>query len=228
MVLGGIGKGGRVGAQEATPSASMPAVVNVVGHGSVLVEPDMASTTVGVTITRPTLAEVQSEATEQMDAIIGAIKEAGVADKDIQTAYYSVNVVSNYDNTGSPTEIIGYQVSNQATVVVRDVDAVGDVLEAAVGAGANTIYGVTFGVADPSDAKTEARTAAVADAKAIAEELAAASGMTLGCVLSIIEGVVQANPYAANGQMAGGKGGAGIAAGSMEVTVDVQVTYELI
>jgi hypothetical protein len=152
MVIGGMGRSGRVAAQEATPVATGAAVVNVVGHGSATVEPDLATTSIGVTISNPSLSEAQSAATTTMNAIIDAIKEAGVDEKDIQTSYYSVNVVSNYDNMGNPTEVSGYQVSNVAQVIIRDIDAVGDILEAGVAAGANTIYGVTFGLADPKPA----------------------------------------------------------------------------
>jgi uncharacterized protein len=228
MVIGGMGRGGRAAAQEATPVATGSAVVNVVGHGSVTVEPDIATSTVGVTVTKPTLPEAQSEATTTMNAIIDAVKDAGVDEKDIQTSSYNVNVVSNYDNNGNPTEIVAYQVSNLAVVVVRDIDAAGEVIEAAVGAGANTIYGVTFGVDDTKAAMSEARVAAVADAKATAEELAAASGLTLGRVVSVSEGTVQSSPYAYEGQAGGKGGGPGFMTGTLQVTVDVQVTYELV
>jgi uncharacterized protein YggE len=228
MVIGGMGRGGRVAAQEATPAVTVAAVVNVVGHGSATVEPDLATTSIGVTISNPSLSEAQGSATTTMNAIIDALKEAGVDEKDIQTSSYSVNVVSNYDNMGNPTEVSGYQVSNVAQVIIRDIDTVGDILEAGVAAGANTIYGVTFAIADPKSVMSDARAAAVADAKATAEELAAASGLTLGRVLSVSEGVDPSIPYAANSQFAGGKGGGGIAAGTMEITVDVVVTYELV
>jgi len=227
--IGGIGRGGRVAAQDATPVPSgSPAVVTVLGHGAATVTPDIATVTIGVQVTKPTLPEAQSEATAQMTAVLEAIKAAGIDEKDIQTAYYSVNVLQNYDNTGNPTEVIGYQVSNQVNVVVRDLDKVGQLLEDVVAAGANSIYGITFGVSDPSDAQSQARADAVADAKKRAEELAKAAGLSLGRVLSISEGISQPIPYYDSGQFAGGKAGAPVQFGTTEVTVDVQVTYELV
>jgi uncharacterized protein YggE len=227
--IGGIGREGRVAAQDATPVPSgSPAVVTVLGHGSVTLTPDIATVTIGVQVTKPTLPEAQSEATAQMTAVLEAIKAAGIDEKDIQTAYYSVNVLQNYDNTGTPTDVIGYQVSNQVNVIVRDIDKVGQLLEDVVAAGANSIYGITFGVSDPSDAQSQARAAAVADAKKRAEELAQAAGLSLGRVLSISEGVSQPIPYYDSGQFAGGKAGAPVQFGTTEVTVDVQVTYELV
>jgi uncharacterized protein YggE len=226
--MAGTGPGGRVAAQDATPTTgTTPAVVTVLGHGSVTVTPDIAMVTVGVTVAKPTLPEAQSEATTQMTAILEAIKAAGVSEDDIQTAFYSVNVLSNFDNMGNPTEVIGYQVSNQVNVTVRDLDKVGSLLEDVVAAGANTIYGITFGVDDPSAAASEARAAAVADARERAEELAQAAGLSLGRVLSISEGVSQPIPYG-DGFNAGKAGGAPVQFGTLEVTVDVQVTYELI
>jgi len=195
----------------------------------VMLEPDIAMVTIGIQISKPTLPEAQSEATTQMTAIIDAIKAAGISENDIQTSNYSVNVLSNYDNTGTPTEVIGYQVANQVNVTVRDLDKVSTLLEDVVAAGANTIYGITFGIEDPSDAQSQARAAAVADAKKRAEELAQAAGHTLGRVLSITEGIAQGIPYYDGAQFATGKGGgAPVQFGSTEVSVDVQVTYELV
>jgi uncharacterized protein len=227
-VIGGTGRIGRVGAQEATPvpAAGGQAVVTVLGHGSVTVKPDIATINVGVTVTAPALADAQRQATRLMTKVVAAIKKDGVKDEDIQTSYYSVNVVSSYDNNGNPTGVTGYQVSNQVAVTVRDLDKVNSILEDAVAAGANSIYGITFGVADPSAAASQARAAAVADARTRAEELATAAGLTLGRVLSISEGVPQPVPYAA-GQAAGKGGAVPIETGGLEVTVDVQVTYEL-
>jgi uncharacterized protein YggE len=228
-VLAGTGRGGRVAAQDATPTAgTSPAVVTVLGEGSVTVKPDIATVMIGVQVTKPTLPEAQSEATKQMTRVIKAITKAGVKEDDIQTAYYSVNVLQNYDNSGTPTEVTGYQVSNQVNVTVRDLDKVGSLLEDVVAAGANSIYGITFGIADSSDAESQARAAAVADAKKRAEELAQAAGLSLGRVLAISEGVAQPVPYAYS-QGAGGKGGGTpVQSGSLQVTVDVQVTYELV
>ncbi|MEA2531979.1 MAG: uncharacterized protein QOG89_3623 [Thermomicrobiales bacterium] len=228
-ILAGTGRGTGAVAQEGTPvPGTSPSVVTVLGHGATKVEPDIAITTIGVLVTKPTLAEAQSEATTQMTAVIEAITKAGVAEDDIQTSSYSVNVMTNYDNTGTPTDVLGYQVSNLVTVTVRDLDKVGSLLEDVVAAGANTIYGITFGIEDPSQAASEARAAAVADAKQRATELAQAAGLSLGRVLAISEGVSQQMPYAGD-LFAGGKGGgAPIQSGSMEVTVEVQVTYELV
>jgi uncharacterized protein YggE len=220
---------GRASAQDATAVATnSPATVTVLGQGSVTVKPDIASLSVGVSATESELGQAQREVTRLMTAVIAAIKAAGVDDEDIQTSSYNVYAITRYDDTGNPSGVLGYQVSNQVQVMVRDLDAVNSVLEDAVAAGANTIYGVTFGIADSSAAESQARAFAVADAKRRAEELATAAEMTLGRIVSMSEGVIFPSAYLSS-QGAGGQGGGGpIESGSLKITVDVQVTYELV
>jgi uncharacterized protein YggE len=204
------------------------ATVTVLGHGSVTMRPDIASLSVGVSITKPDLAQAQSEAASVMTRILVAIRAAGALDDDIQTSYYNVYAIAKYDETGNQTGISGYQVSNQVQVTVRDLDAVNSLLEDVVAAGANMIYGVTFGISDSTAAKSEARAEAVADAKTRAEELATAAGLTLGPIVSMSEGVIQGAPYYGGQGAAGGGAGGPIESGSLEVTVDVYVTYALV
>ena len=228
------GPAGVVLAQEsATPTATAAGIptVSVSGHGEVSVPPDTASVTIGVDIIKPTLGEAQEEATKQATAVIDALKAAGVADKDIQTEYFSVNILRDYSENADPTQITGFEIVNQLNVTVRDTDKLGDLLDAAVNAGANSIYGVNFFVEDQTAAATEARKEAVDDARKKAEELASAAGMTLGPVVSIAEGAV---PVISPVYGMGRGGGADMAQaavpvqpGSTTVTVDVQVTYEL-
>ncbi len=226
--------GGTAAAQDAaTPvsGALGPATVAVSGHGSVQVTPDTAQITIGVDVTLPTLDEAQTESTAQATAIIDAVKASGVADEDVQTSNYSVYVVRNYDEMGNLGEITGYQIANQVNVTIRDVNAVGEILNAAIEAGANNIYGINFYVDDTTSAASDARVLAVEDARRKAEELAAASGLTLGRLVAISEGT-SLPPLPPMYQRAGGAGmamdaGAPIELGSTEVAVDVQLIFEL-
>jgi uncharacterized protein YggE len=221
-----------VAAQDATPAtANRPAVVAVLGHGTVTVTPDTASVTIGVDVTLPTLSEAQSEATAQMKAVIEAVKAAGVAENDIRTEHFNVSIQQHYDNTTRQYEFIGYQVANRVGVKVRDLSKVGTLLEGVVDAGANSIHGITFGVDDPSDAESRSRASAVADARKRAEELAHAAGVTLGRVLSISEGVEHPMPYSGIQELAFAvkvNSQPPVEFGSTEISVDVQMTYELI
>jgi uncharacterized protein YggE len=218
-------------AQEATPaaSASGAATVTVSGHGSVLVPPDTASVVVGVDVIEKTLGEAQDSASKQMNAIVRALKAAGVENEDIQTANFSVNIIRNYDQSGTPGPITGFEVMNQVNVTVRNIDQLGSLLDAVVSKGANSIYGISFYVADPTDAASQARKQAVQDAREKAQELASAAGVQLGGVISISEGAGAVSPpvpYATS--KAQGAGGAPIQTGTSEIDVDVQMTFELI
>jgi hypothetical protein len=231
LVFTGVG-GGIVAAQEsATPAAGagIP-LVTVGGHGSVNVPPDTASVTIGVDIIEPTLAEAQERATAQATAVIEAVKAAGIADEDIQTEYYSVNILRDYSENADPTQITGFEIINQLRVTVRDTDGLGEILDAAVGAGANSIYGVNFFVDDQTEAQREARVEAVENARVKAEELAAAAGMTLGPIVSISEGaapIISPVYGRGGGGMAMADAAVPIEPGSTTVGVDVVVTYEL-
>ena len=231
-VGGGIAK-----AQEdmATPVASGMALgvptVSVSGHGSVNVPPDTASVSIGVDVIRPTLGEAQELATTQATAVIDSLKEAGIAEEDIQTDFFSVNILRDYSENADPTLITGFEIIHQLRVTVRDTDQLGELLDAAVNAGANSIYGVTFYVEDQTEAASEARAEAVEDARNRAEELAAAAGMTLGPVVAISEGtspiVSPVYDMARGGGMGAGQAAAPVEPGSTTVAVDVTMTFEL-
>lgn len=218
-------------AQEATPAATESmATVSVTGNGIVYVTPDAASMSVGVNVIEVSLSEAQAKATTQMTAVLDALKAEGIDAKDIQTSNYSVNIMQNYDNNGMPSTITGYQVNNQVNVIVRDLAKVGEILDAAVNAGANSIYGVSFMVTDTADASSQARTMAVKDATARAEQLATAAGMKLGRVLSISESYGYGYSPIAYAEGAGdmAKSSVPVQAGSSTVAVDVSITFELV
>lgn len=218
-------------AQDATPAAgSSISTVSVSGVGTVTVTPDTASVQLGVTVTEDTLTAAQASASTQMAAIIDSLKAAGIEDKDIQTSTYYVSVVQNYDSNGNPSEVTSFQVQNQVNVVIRDITKVGDVLDGAVAAGANTIYGVNFFVEDSTAAASQARALAVQDAHQRAQELAEAAGMTLGPVVSISEGYSSGPVYGQGGGAMAAEAAPStpIQAGSSTVEVDVTVVYQLI
>lgn len=224
--------GGAVAAQDATPMAGAAGVptVSVSGHGEVNIPPDTASVTVGVDVIQPTLEEAQDQATAQATAVIEAVKAAGIAPEDVQTEYYSVNILRDYSENADPTTITGYEIINQLRVTVRDTDTLGEILEAAVSAGANSIYGVNFFVDDQTEAQREARVQAVENAREKAEELAGAAGMTLGPVVAISEGappVIGPVYGRGGGEMAMADAAVPIEPGSTTVSVDVTMTFEL-
>lgn len=175
-------------AQEATAGT-----ISIVGHGEVTGTPDTAYITSGVTSQGATAREALDANTVAMNELIATLKDAGIAARDIQTSGFSVNPNYVYsdarDENGYslPPRINGYQVSNTVTVRVRDLPALGTVLDKAVTVGANTINGVSFTLADPSELYDEARKAAFADARAKAELYAEAADAELGALRAISE-----------------------------------------
>jgi hypothetical protein len=226
-----------VGAQDAATPTSIPfataPTVSVTGTGRVTVEPDTASITLGVAVFEANLSEAQAKATTQMTTIIDAVEGAGIADEDIQTSNYSVNVRQDYDENGNPTKVIGYDINNTVTVTVRDLDALGSILDSVVQAGANTIYGISFFTEDMTEATAQARAAAVADARVRADQLADAAGASVGRVIAITEGY-SAPPSPVYYDRSGGADMAmaesapvPVQVGTQQIEVQVSVVYEL-
>jgi hypothetical protein len=210
-----------------SPAQDPLRTITVVGTGKVSLVPDVAQVSVGAEARSDTVSEAKAEVDRQMVAINSALKEMGVDEKEIQTSHYSIH----YER--EPMQAMqegpvgesqgGYRVSNMLRVTVRDVERAGDVLDAAVEAGANQVHGVTFTVSDESSWQGQAREKAMSDAEARAAELAGLAGVELGAVQSVSE-VIGAWPAAMTPEsiMSGG-----FAPGELELSTRVQVTFAI-
>ena len=168
-------------AQDATPVASgADRTITVNGRGTVTVAPDSASIVVGVDVTGDTLVETREESAQRMTAVLDTVEAAGIAEDQVQTVNYSINVINEWDDQGRLQGVSGYQVSNQVQIVTQDLDGLGSLIDALVESGANTIYSINFFSSDATAALSQARVIAVADATMKATELAAAA-VTRGC-----------------------------------------------
>ncbi len=203
--------------------------VTVIGVGRATAAPDIARVTLGVDIINPRLNAALTEANRKTAAIMAALEKAGVKKEDIRTAEFNVFPQQSYGPTG-PGPITGYRVINTMRVTVRDLDNAGAVLDAAVNAGANTIQGLTFTIEDVKPIEADARKSAMADARARAEALADQAGAKVGRVLTILE-VITGSPIPVLAMAApaaeGLGGGASITPGTQDVSIQVQVTYEI-
>ena len=214
----------------AETASTLPRTITVVGEGTVKIKPDIAKANIGVEVVEPTVKEASSGARDTMRAVLKALKEQGVDEKDIQTSGFSVWTERPYGPEGPADELL-YHVSNQMAVTIRDLETVETVLGSAIAAGANNIYGVTFSLADPSQVESGARKEAVADAQAKAQELAALNDVEVGDVVSVSEVVGGGGGYYAGGiresAVASGMGGGGgpIAPGELELTLQLQIVY---
>lgn len=214
----------------ATDAASTHTIV-VAGSGTAYGQPDIATIQIGVQTRNPNAGTSVSENTDKMNTITAALKAMGIADKDIQTTNFSVYGQQDYDpQTGQPTGTTTYFVDNTVSITVRDLTTLGAVLGQATDAGANSVYGISFGVSDPAALEAEARTKAMADAKTRAEQLASAAGVSLGEPMTISEyAYSNPTPYVAVDRAAstgiGGGAPVPVSSGQLQVTLQVNVTY---
>lgn len=163
--------------------------IRVIGRGEATTVPDVATINVGIGLRRRTVGESTAEAAKLASRLVDAVKGAGVAATDVQTADYSVFPEHDHRADQQPA-VVGYRVNYTLHVAVRDVDSLTSVLDAVVTAGgdATTINGLNFSVADDTAARRSARERAWQDAETKAEELAALSGLDLRSAVDIAEG----------------------------------------
>jgi uncharacterized protein YggE len=219
-------------ASELKAEGDLPRTITVVGEGQVSAPPDMAVVYVGVQVSEADPKVATQKAAADMKSLLAALRGEGIAEKDIQTSYYSVYVDRPYGPQG-PADEAQYQVSNNVQVTIRELDKVTDILSVAVEAGANNINSVEFRLSDTSKLQSEARAKAVENAEATAKELAELNGLAVGEVVSVSE-VIQNGPifagqrsYAATG-LGGGSEAGPISPGEVTVNVQLQITYAIL
>jgi uncharacterized protein YggE len=214
---------------EGSSAYNVAETITVVGQGSVNVKPDVAQVSIGVESSAETVSEAVADNQGKMESILAALGAAGIEEKDIQTMHFSIQL----DRYPEPVPVAEsaaevqpvYRVSNMVNVTVRDLDSVGDVLDAVVEAGANNIWGVSFSVDDPKEAQADARAEAIADARSRAGALAELTEVTLGPVMSVSE-VLGAGGFSAQVVVEKAMSASGsISPGEVEVSYQVQVTY---
>ena len=227
-------------------------VVIVLGKGEVSRKPDVARITMGIAVTAPTVAEASRLANQQMTNLMSVIKKEGIAEKDVQTANYSINYermeppmpmpvpppgrpgtggAGGNTGSGAPAQArLGqYRVSNTVRVTLRDLDKAGPLLDAAVAAGANEVWGISFEIDKPEAFEAEAREKASQDSRARAEALAKTQGRTLGEVVSVSENI-GGNPrpmFAAGKSAEMASYATPVAPGEITISTQLEVVYRL-
>jgi len=222
------GPAGSVAAQSDDPVTDrQPATLSVDGTGRVKVTPDVADITLGVRIQKERAGAAAEAAAATMTKVVEALLAAGIPEEKIQTVALSLNPV--YDYNGTPPKVVGYEAVNLVSVRIEDVAGVGAVVDAATEAGATSVDGISFGVADPTAFEAEARAAAVLAARAKADTLAGAAGVEIVGVLALSEaaGYMPQPVYYARAEMAMDTAGTPVLTGTMEIAVTVMVTYEI-
>jgi uncharacterized protein YggE len=206
----------------------------VSGEGKVTAVPDVAILNLGIQARESSVAQAQAEASQAMDKVIQALKDNGVAEKDIQTQNFSIQKVTQWDNDKQVEVLLGYQVTNTVVAKVRTVNNAGPVIDAAAAAGGDLIIvnNIGFNVDDPSPYQAQAREKAVADAAAKAKQLAATAGVTLGNPTYITENSYVPGPIYRSAMESGGAAvpvptTVPISPGELEITSNVQIAYAI-
>lgn len=216
-------------AQDAPQTATLTAE----GTGAALATPDTAIINIGVTSRAETPSEALAANSADMQTVIDTIRAAGVDEADISTSGFSISPIYPNNSSGprpiegggeQPSRIVGYTVTNQVTVRIRDLDASGDVLDQVVAAGANQINGIRFDFAEPQPMQDEAMANAIADARRKAEIMAEAAGVELIRIISV-------SAYGGGPQpqfeMMRAANSVPIVAGEQAITANATITFEI-
>jgi uncharacterized protein YggE len=208
-----------------------PRILTATGTGRVSMRPDTAVVQVGAETRAPSLADATADVSRRISAVLERVKALGVAEGDITTVTYAIDpVIAQRRSEEEAARILGYRVANVVQLRIRQLDAVGRVMDAAVAGGANTIRGLTFTIGDPQAVEAQARAVAVQNATAKARQLAQAAGVTLGELVLLSEGVAMPVP-----RFIGPRAAADIAVapgpvepGQLEIAVTVTANYRIV
>lgn len=225
-----IGSVAVVGAHsDETSYLEPPRTLSVNGDGAASAAPDIVDIQLGVETIDEDPKTAIDDNTSTMQSVIEALTDMEVSEDDIQTRSFNMWVEQIYDEDG-PTGDFLYHVVNQISVRVRDIDQTGDVLGAALAAGANTVRGISFGVEDTQSLEQAARDAAVDNATAKAEQLAERLGVAVGSPRHIAEisgGFPQTARVERAVMLESAGGSVPVSPGDFTVRVSVNITFDI-
>jgi hypothetical protein len=181
----------------ATAAEAPLRLVSVTGSGEVKAQPDMAYVTLGMEARRPTVAAARTEVNATVERILALTRELRIDPKFVDSTRLQVQPDYRWDEKASKQVLLGYLVSRQVDVELRDLDRLGTLLEKSVTAGVNQVSGARLDSSRRKELEREALTQAVDDARLNADALARAAGAKLGPVQSIsIAGMMPEPRYA--------------------------------
>lgn len=207
-----------------------PSTLTVTAEGRVTQAPDLAEVSGGVVTQAPTATAAMTENAARMNAVVAAIRKAGLADRDIQTSGLNLQPQYKYGDNQPPV-LTGYQATNIVSLRIRKLPDAGRLLDTLVQVGANQINGPNFRVENTDKALDAARTEAVAKARARADLYARAAGVRIKRILAIAESAAeQPGPRPMMMAMRGKEMDAAaspVEPGEVALTVNVTMTFEL-
>ena len=210
--------------------------ITVNGNGEVLVTADTAIISLGVTARDKDVKAAQETVNNAIANVRKALSDAGIPDEDVNTGYISIYAIYDYYDYNSSNETISaYSASNSLAIRTTDMEKIGELIDLAFDAGANTLDGINFSASDTDAAKARALENAVKDAKAKADILAAASGQEIAGIESITEsgtysydrGLMNNFSIAAEAKM-DDSAGTFVQAAKLTVSAGVLITYNTV
>lgn len=213
-------------------------VISVSAEGRVFAKPDIATINLGIkTEAKKEAQESVKEGADKMNSIIDKMKKLGIEEKDIKTTSYSLNPSYVYPREGGVPQIAGYELYQQISVKIRNLDKIGDVIKEATNAGANQMGSVAFTIDDTDALKSMARAEAIKKAKEKARAIEKESGVNLGKIVGVYENdyampVYESRVMGAGDMMAKSMSpeiavSPTINPGESEVTLTVTLTYKV-
>ena len=204
----------------------------VTGEGKVQADPDIAILSLGVQAQALTAADAQAQVSQGMDGVMQVLKGQGIAEKDIQTQYYTITQLTRWNDSKQVPEVTGYQVTNSVSARIRDVSKTGPVIDAVVAAAGDLIRinNVSFDINDATQFNDAARKLAIANAKAKAQQIASESGVKLGKITYITESISYPGPIYrtfAAADSAAPMPVTSINPGQLDITSNVQIVYSI-
>jgi len=218
VALAGVGRPDRASGD--SPVTPADRSITVSGTGSVSATPNQAVFTFGVTTQSKAAVQALAANSAEMRRLIDTLKAAGIPAGSLQTS--SVSLSPNTSDGGDT--IIGYSASNSVSATIANLGRAGEIVDAAVAAGANQVDGPNLTVSDQSALYRAALKAAIADARVKAQAMAEASGLHIGTVRSVEEAGVTPTPvrYAADSSAPSTP----VAAGTQEISASVTVVFD--
>lgn len=206
--------------------------ITVCGKGNVAAVPDVAFLNFSIVTDNPVVSVAMVDNKELVAKVFEALKGLGVEDKDFYTLSFGVLPKNDYVRETGETKFVGYQVNNSLVVTVRNVNKLGELIDALTNEGVNHLNRVSFSVTNSVGLLDEARNKAVADAFRKANLLAEAAGVSLGKPITIDDEYSDDRGCRENGELVfsslGSAASTPIFKSEQKFTSNVKVVFELV